>query len=807
MNKILLILSILFLFTGKIVFSQVLPGGGYSIKGVVIDSALKKPAVYITVSLVVDGKVAKSYISEDNGSFQFENVNAGKYTLIFSSVEFTRKSMPVIFNDSTAKALNVGEIRLNKDGLRLEEVKIKGNAPSVIKREIDRISYNVQADPEKNIQSGLELLRKVPLLSVSAQQKVELNGNTNFRILINGRPSSMMDRNAADVLKSMPASSIQRIEVITTPPSKYDGEGLAGIINIITNKKIGLGYEAGVTTAYNTLGEKRLSGSLAVQGNKITVSSVFGSGWQDNPVSMFKNSQLGTSTIKTLSQEEGKTSNSTNSIYGNAEISYEIDSLNLITGIVGLYRNNDKRKSEQNYQLIDNGIVQQSNLINYASRENEKSSDFELNYQRGFKRNKEQLLTGSYKYTKISNSEDNTNIATQRYNFTNNDRGQQNTYGADEQTGQLDYVHPLKNINIEGGAKLIARNSFSDYLYKNFVPVTGELLPGSVLNSFKYGQNIYALYNSYQVKLEDWGLKFGMRFERTTIKANLEDTASRIERGYNNFIPEIVLQRKFKNLSTLSIGYTQRIQRPGILQLNPFINKSNTLFWEQGNPDLLPVLNHNFELTYNISKKATFNLAVNYLFANNTIQQVVTLGADSISRYKYENLGKNNDLGVNVFFGYPITSELKFNLNGRISYVWLKGNYDGKFYENEGFKGNANLYFSYNFKNNYRAALNFGTYSPELYLQGRSRSSVSSSLSINKEFFNNKLSVAASVSNPFENYRDWRTKFVTNDFTSEYLSTSRYRRFDFSISYRFGGLKDAIKKNKRGINNDDTIKD
>ena len=369
---------------------------------------------------------------------------------------------------------------------------------------------------------------------------------------------------------------------------------------------------------------------------------------------------------------------------------------------------------------------------------------------------------------------------------------------------QLDYVQPLKALNIEGGAKAILRDNYSDYIYKSFVPGSGNEISDNTLNSFKYLQNIYGFYNTYQLKFKNWGIKAGVRLEVTTINADFITVSSKVDRSYSNFIPTVVFQRNFENQTSLTLGYTQRIQRPGITQLNPFENKSNTLYWETGNPDLNPVLNHNFELTYSNFKKGSLNLSVNYLYANNAVQQVATL--DSVTRYTYQNIGKNDDLGFNLYFSYPITTSLTVNANGRISYLWLNGTSSGQFVSNQGFKGKTNVSFSYFFeKYNLRTSIDFGSNSPELYLQGKSRSSYNSSLSFNKQIFDKNLSISASVSNPFEKYRNWYTGFTSPDFVSEYTSKTNYRRFNFSVNYKFGRLKSSIKKNKRGIHNDDYL--
>ncbi|MGQ7856253.1 outer membrane beta-barrel protein [Pedobacter sp. WC2501] len=779
---------------------------GYLIDGRVIDIN-KQGLPFATVSLIqLDiNKTIQTVQTDTSGNFKLAASKKGDYLVKIYALGMDSLSVSLTLADN--KVIQLPDITLTTSSTKLKEVIVTASRP-LIKQEIDRLTYNVQSDPEKDILSVLDLLRKVPMVSVTGDDKIEVKGNTNFRVLINGRPSSLIANNPSDVFRTMPANTIQSIEVITNPPSKYDAEGIAGIINVITNKKIEQGYNASLGTSYNTLNQRGVSGSLTLKSNKIGINGFFGSNWQDSPSSTFKNSQLGTSFINTLSTEQGVMTNSRNALYGNVEISYEIDSLNLITGTLGLNNNKNLQESDQFFSLMNSQrVIEQSYHIDYSGKDHTQGKDLGLNYQLGFPGKKDQFLTASYKYNESNYTENNGRIATERFNYLENDRGQFNKSGAKEQTIQLDYVHPFKSLNIEGGAKAILRDNYSDFSYKSFVPGSEDDVSNNTLNSFKYSNNVYGFYNSYHLKFKKWGVKAGMRLEITTINADFISVNSKVDRTYSNFIPTVVFQRNFGSQSNLTLGYTQRIQRPGITQLNPFENKSNTLYWETGNPDLLPVLNHNFELTYSNSKKGSLNLSVNYLFANNSVQEVAALGKDSVTRYTYQNIGKNDDLGFNLSFSYPIATGFTVNANGRISYLWLNGTSNGHFASNRGFKGNTNVSFSkFLEKYDFRISLDFGTNSPEIYLQGKSRSSYNSSLSLNKKFFNKSLSLSASVSNPFERYRNWYTRFTTPDFVSDYNFRNNFRRFNFSVNYKFGGLKSAIKKNKRGINNDDYLK-
>jgi hypothetical protein len=252
----------------------------------------------------------------------------------------------------------------------------------------------------------------------------------------------------------------------------------------------------------------------------------------------------------------------------------------------------------------------------------------------------------------------------------------------------------------------------------------------------------------------------------------------------------------------LNLGFTQRIERPGIWQLNPFVDRSNPNFQFSGNPDLEPVLNNSLELNYSKFKKATINVGLNYSFANNTIQQISSF-SDNITRSTYQNIGSDRKIGSNFNLNYPITQKLTLSMGGNLNYIWIEGILNGNLYKNDGIQGYMYGYAGYRFEKGWRAGLNYSYSSPWVTLQGQSNSYNYLAMSLNKDIVKDKLSFSASVSNPFQKYRSWVNNISGSGFTQTSDSQNYYRRFNTSLNYRFGKLKGGIKKNARGIKNDD----
>jgi outer membrane receptor protein involved in Fe transport len=773
------------------------------IRGVIADSSNNEKVAYATVSIKIEGAAnLRSALSKEDGSFIIEKIPNGKHQLTILNVGYKKWVQEVSISDENP-SLNLGTVLISSSDNRLQEVQITTDKP-LVKQEVDRISYDVQSDPESKFQTALDMLRKVPLVSVDADDNIQVKGSGNFKVLINGRPSSLVARNPRDVFKAMPASSIVKIEVITNPPAKYDAEGLAGIINIITTKKLESGYNGSVSSRYNFPWGPGVSASLTLKKNKFAMSGYYGNGYQDIPQTGFNSSRIGILQATTLLQN-GTNKNFWFWQYVESEMSYEFDTLNLLTATIGTNPGYGNTKSIQTNSLYNGtGAIDQSFVLTNNGQNDWNGTDIGLNFQHGFKKNKDQLLTLSYKYSPSTNNNENNVSASQNINYNFNPFKQKNESGTKEQTYQMDYVHPIKKVDVEAGVKAILRNNYSSYSQHNFDPNFNDYVYDSTnSNNFDYQQNVYSFYNSYNIKLDKWGFRLGVRVEKTTVDADFETTATKVKQDYTNVIPSVSVQRKFKDMSSMNLGYTQRIERPSIWELNPFVNQQNPRFLSFGNPNLEAVLTNNFEIGYSTFKKGSINVGASYSFANNTIQNVTSLGADTISRDTYENIGKDRKLGFNANISYPINKKLNVNLNALLSYIWIEGTFNSQFYTNEGFQGNAFTYISYTLPKDFRARVNMGYYSPWILLQGQSNNFIYSSFSLSKDFLDKKMTVSAQVSNPWKKFRDWEQNFNTAQFIQTSNYQNFYRNYGCSISYRFGKLDGGVKKNQRGISNDD----
>lgn len=774
---------------------------GSNITGRLIDSLTRKPAEFATVTLKnSNNQQIKTIVGKMDGIFTITDVKPGKFTISFTLFGYKGKSMDITTEGN--KLLDLGDVVISASSTQIKTVSITASRP-VIKQEADRITYDIQADATSKFNNVLEMMRKVPLLTVDAEDNIQLSGSPAYRIFINGKPSSLLERNPKDVLKSMPASNIQKIEVITTPSSKYDAEGLAGIINIITNKTIDDGYNANININERfPAGGPSVGGSFTTKSGKFGLSAFVGGALSDNLVTINDVLRTSKDLSSTLFQTGDRKSNGKNAYLG-MELSYEIDSLNLISGQFNVNGSDGTGRSSQNSVSRNNTAIAQGYQLLTDNDNNGKGADLAVNYQKGYRRNKNQLTTFSYRYYGFVNHQNADQLFNDRINYTLPDFRQANKSVMSEHTVQLDHVYPLKKINIETGIKAIVRYNESDFQYLAEDVSGNYLADPSKTNTFNNRQTILAGYNSYQYNLKTWSLKGGVRVEHTDISADFMSTASQVSQKYFNVVPSIAISKRFKTTG-ISFGWNQRIQRPGINQLNPFVDRSNPIFETSGNPDLRPTTGNQVRFGFDWAGKGNLFVNLQYNWIKGLIFPVSSFNeVTNITRTRFENTGTAKALGTNINFNYPLTQAWNISLNGGLAHGWATGVSNGQPIRNHGFMFNANIASGLKLNNGWRTGINIYINGGQLTVQQQSNAYMSTSLSVSKDIIKDKLTFSAFTNNPYQRYRLNRTHSFGPNFDQVSHDQQNFSSFGASLSYKLGKLKESIKKNKRGINNDD----
>ncbi len=775
----------------------------YTLTGVAVDSVSRKPLEMVTATLQNEnGRTNARTTTDIKGAFTFAQIEKAHYTLKLNAIGYQTKTIDVTFTGSSQTTLDLKEIIIIPQTSRLKQVVVTASKP-LVKQEADRIIYDLQADPDSKANNLLSMMRKIPFLSVDGSDNLLLKGQADFKVFINDKPSSMMERNLKGVLQSMPASSIQKIEVITNPPSKYDAEGLAGIINIVTTKNTANGYNGNITLSErHPAGGPALGGTLNVRQQKIDITSFGGASLYYKPLTNTDNSRAGIGGSNSLLLQNGAVRSNVQGGYLGSEISYSIDTLKLLS--VQWNINGDRTQEYYSLRSTLNAgtTLTQAYLLDNKRNNNSFGWDAGVNYQLGFAGNKNRLLTFAYRYLTYQSTLNSDVTLTDRLNYPVPDFRQDNKANLNEHTLQADYVHPLKKVTIEAGIKGIVRQNESEYSYLS----AGTSASNPLNNYYRSSQYIWALYNSYQFRLKGWSLKAGLRLELTYVDADFVSDAQQVNQHYLNLVPNITAGKKLTGYSNVNFGFSQRIKRPGVNKLNPFVDRSNPAFESSGNPALMPSVINNLQAGYSYnSNKTGINLGVSYSWVKNIALQITSFYSETqITRTTYENAGKARALDGNLSLRYTINKAWTVNLNSHASMIWLNAVNNDNMLQNNWIIYNAAISSGYNLEKGWRLSANLNLISRNIVnLQGRTNGLVSTSFGASKEIIKNKLSLAGTVNNPFSKYRNNITTTQGDNFLQTSVIRDYFRQYNISLNYRFGKLKAAVNKSQRGIKNDD----
>jgi outer membrane receptor protein involved in Fe transport len=775
------------------------------VEGKVMDSAKQAvESVNILLQKKADSSLVKAGISDKSGNFILRGIKPGDYLLVLSKAGYDKKYLPVTVG---ASKLEVPAVTLSYEVANLQGVTVQSKKP-LVEQTDDKISYNVENDPLAAAETALDLLRKTPLVTVDGQGNIQVNGQSSFRVLLNGRETSMFARNVSEALKGFPGTLIKKIEVTTNPSAKYDGEGVGGIINIITKKKVA-GYNGSISTTASTTGFRVFNASLNLKYGKFGLSGYTGMGGnfnQPNRSGEEIESKNPIAFYKRISS--GEISRTNKWIYGNIELSYEIDSLNTLSSYFIPNGGGGDADGTSLFHLIrPNRIDTVTSIYKSYNEYSYPSSNIGLDYIRKFKGNTEKEF--SMKLNADFGS-DNTYSTSAQSNpggtnrFIINDSKAVNR----QYTIQTDYVQPLaKNQKLELGAKAIIRRATSDYqsLIK-YDPSESYKINPTNTDNFKYNQNVYSLYTTYSFKINKVNFRTGVRMENTDLNGYFVTSATTVNQNYINFLPNLLVSTKFKKGQTLSFSYGMRIARPYIWNLNPFVNNTDSLNISTGNPALQPQTFNTFSLQYRFTAGQTFlSFGLTSSFSNDRIIQFSTFNdITGITTSSPANIGRNKQTSLSISVNGKFNPDWTINTNGSLAYEEVENTSSIGAQRNSGFSGNGFLNSNYNLTKKFAASTYIGFYLPPPTLQGRYGLNFYYGIGVNHKFLKDKLTVNLSAVNLHTDFFTQRNVFEDNNFKRTTDYSYLYRGLQCSISWSFGKLSENVSK-KRGVTNDDLL--
>lgn len=630
-------------------------------------------SILIALLISKDNSIAKTQISEADGSFEFTNLTDESYIITIEEDNFSPYQSTIISISKEESVVNFPTIILEKTKINaLNEVVVQ-KRKAFVENKIDKTVLNVDALISTSGGDAMDVLEKAPGITVDQNGTITFKGKSGVAVFIDDKPTYLSGSELEAYLKSLPASTLNQIELMTNPPAKYDAAGGAGIINIITKKSKVKGFNGSVTSRFSQgkKGQTRQGLNLNYVNDKVRVFGNIGYANQ-NPVNdlyifrRFKNEDLATKSLFDQNSLMERKVQSTNAKIG---LDYYInDKSTFGIGFSGIIKNSDQKTNVRSVLSNASAVVDSTIVAYNKEKEKFKNGGINLNYRYDIDTLGTKLTT-DFDYLRYS-TETNQRFNNTIYQPDNSISNQDELLGKlpskiDIYSFKTDYSHPLKNNGaFETGYKISISNTDNIADYRDVID--GVPTPNyDTSNHFQYKEIINAAYINYNTTYKRFTFQTGIRLENTYSKGNqlgnIEKPASQFKKSYTNLFPTIYVQYKLDSIGNnqLVANFGKRINRPYFQDLNPFISPLDKFTFYGGNPYLNPSFAYNYELSYRY--KSLFSTTISYGNTKDDINETIEIN-EGIYYSRPGNIGKSEYYSINF------TSDIVF-------YKWWKANF------------------------------------------------------------------------------------------------------------------------------------
>jgi len=766
------------------------------IKGTVVDKSSGNALESATIQLfkAEDSSLVSGASSDKSGNFIIKDIPEGHYTLRVSYMGYATAVARNVIAGADKKEINFGTIKLEENTEMSQEINVEAEAPQMTMEDGKKI-YDVKKD--MTVQNGnvLDMLKNVPSVSVDNDGNVSLRGSSNVKILIDGKPSALLS-NGTQVLQNIPASSIEKVEIINNPSAKYEAEGVSGIINLIMKQNLN-------TTGYN--GNLKLNGGTEDKYNFSTGGSMKKGNLNMNGSYSYWNYFLpGSTNINRTSFSSIESRIATNdftwrykgiSHYGSFGMDYDFDKLNNLSLVSNIFFYNRNILLKNNLNFFDNN----NNPTNsFRSNNNDQKDgynfDVTMTYTKKFQQ-KEREFTAFLNYSKRY---ENAPLNYANFDSTNTPNFTQKNsyYNFNFINGQADYTHPFsENSKLETGIKSNVRfikgqlsYSFQDRNSGIWLP-----LPGND-NDADYKDIVSAAYVTFSNKYKDFSYQGGLRAEHTYLDFSILLGTQKFNNNYIDFFPSLNLTQKIGKENQMQLTYSRRINRPNLFFLNPFVEQFDEFTKRSGNPYLNPEYVHSVELGYTrYLSFASISLSGYYRNVNNVINFISNVDTNGVSLSKPENSGKSNTYGMEFLYQGGFAKWWSFNLSADY--------FSTNIFDNSIISGFDKTYNGWSGRVTSNASipdiidfqLSYFYSGKQITAQGDIQPFQMVNLALSKSFFDKKLVFGFRV-NDLLNQMKFSLQSTGNDFALAMSQKSNSRAAFLTVTFNFGENSNSISK-------------
>lgn len=651
---------------------------GYTVDGTIVDATSGEAIDYATVVLIDmnTSEIIDGTTTENGGAFSLKTQTL-EVLLEASFIGYNKVTLDnIIF---TGARTTLDPIILGEDAQALDEVVVTAEK-STTEFKLDKRVFNVGTDLSSTGASALEVLNNVPSVNVSIEGEVTLRGSSGVQILINGKPSVLTD-SESNALGTITADMLQSVEVITNPSAKYEAEGTAGIINLVMKKNEKKGVVGSVSLNTGMPQNHSLGFSLSKRTEKFNLFTQSGIGYKEL-ITDSENRNTDLLSLRTVSSvgEEARNEIFYNLILGT---DYHIDASNVITLSGSFAYEIEDQPSLYNFDLIDAGNI---STFEWERSEVTEATNpklqYELQYSRDFDDHKDHQLL----FSAIGNffGKDQASVFSEAAISGEGEVANQTTetnFKEGKYTFNVDYTKPfLEHWQIETGLQYIDNNVANEYSVSDEID-NAFVVNQNLTNTFEYNQNVLGVYGTGSYEDNLWGLKLGLRLENTDLSTILVNTNEINDQNFTNLFPSAHTSYKLTERVSFQAGYSRRIYRPRLWDLNPFFNIRNNFNVRTGNPNLQPEFTDSYELgSVFIFENITFNASLYHRYTTEVIERVTTFD-NNVNVFTPLNIGTNNTTGVEFNFKYTPFKTLTLNGNLNVNYFTREGNFNDQVFD------------------------------------------------------------------------------------------------------------------------------
>ena len=737
------------------------------------------PYATIVIKDKSTNKNIRGVITDDSGNFIITTTKPNFYVEI-SFMGFETKTITEF--TVTNRKVNLGTIKLAPNSQALDEVVVTGEVSKTVFK-LDKRVFNVGKDISSTGASALEVLNNVPSVNVNIEGDISLRGSSGVQILINGKPSVLADP-SSNALGTITADMIENIEIITNPSAKYEASGTAGILNIILKKEEKKGWNGSISVNTGIPDNHSLGLSLNRRTENFNLFAQLGAGYRSLPQESENiNRNLITNEVLLSNGKEFRNETFFNLTLGT---DYHINDLNVLTLSGNFAYEIEDQPSNYNFQFFD----ENNNLISSWLREETTEATnpkykYELNYKKQFENNEDHTLQlsalGSFFGKELESQFANT---TSSGTNINSDQQTKTNFQQADYTFKADYVNPISEVyTIETGAQYVINDVGNDFEVRDFID-GAYLVNEDLTNNFEWNQKVLGLYVTGAYEREKWGIKAGLRIEKTNVNTLLTNTNQSNERNYSNFFPTLHTSYKISDNVSFQAGYSKRIFRPRLWDLNPFFNIRNNFNIRVGNPNLQPEFTDSYELTsiYKVGK-ASLSSSLYHRHTTDVVARVSTF-KDNVTFYTPENIGTNSSIGFETNGKYNPNKWLTFTGDFNFNYFDRAGTFENQVFDFTGSQWSSRLGSKIGFPTDIDLELTGNYRSGFETIQGEQTGFAFMDLGIRKKIFKGKAIVNLGIRDVFASRIQER--FVNQPTFETYSFGQRGRFFTLGISYGFG---------------------